>query len=132
MDALQDGPSDSLRIGRQIDHVNVPARRHDRADRTIPQSHDAGDHCALARLDHAGGFRFRNECLDFIIRDPLLRLPAIAECAQNQAPGNVQQPDDRGGDFCEHRHGGRHRTAILSGSRSAICFGTSSPTIKDT
>jgi len=27
---------------------------------------------------------------------------------------------------------GATRTAILSGSRSAICFGTSSPTIKDT
>jgi hypothetical protein len=45
-------------VGRDVDPVDVGARRHQTDDSAVGQSHDASDHLALALLDHAGRFGF--------------------------------------------------------------------------
>ena len=73
-------------------------------------------------LDDARGFGLCNEGLDLLIGDSLLDLPAIAERSQDQAPGNVEQPDRGGGDLRKQRHGGSqaHRDPFRIAQRDLL------------
>ena len=131
MNALRDHPADILRISGKIDHVHFATRRHDRSNRAVTQQHDAGDHRAFARFDHTGGFRFRHQGANLFIRDALLGLCRMSERLQNRASGNIQERDKGEAILAMAIMAGATRTAIFSGLRSAICFGTSSPITKD-
>ena len=104
MRALRDRRADLLRRAREIDHVDVPARRHHGAHRPIAEPHHAGDHLLLAGLEHAGAFRFRDQGLDFLLGDPFLGRAVMPEQPQRGLAGDVEHPYQRRGDLREHGH----------------------------
>jgi hypothetical protein len=93
MNALHDRPADVLRINGKINHVNVATRRHDRFNWPVAQPHDACDHCPFARFNDTGGFRFRYQGPNLLIRDPLFGFCLISKRPQNRARGSIQERD---------------------------------------
>ena len=89
----------------EIDHVDVVARRHDGADRTVAQAHDAGDHRALLAFDHAGGLGFGNQHLDFFLGDLRLRGAALAEKGEHETSRYIEEPDEGARDLRQEHHG---------------------------
>ena len=88
---------------------------------------------ALARFEDAGGFRLGHQGADFLVGDARpWGSASMAEQTQQRAAGDIEEPDQRRSDFAIQVIAGATRTAICSGLRSAICFGTSSPTISET
>ena len=69
--------------------------------------------------------------LDLLVGDLLLGFALLAEQPEDGAAGNVEQEDQRRGDFGQQVIAGATRAAMPSGLRSAICLGTSSPTISE-
>ena len=88
----------------QVDQFDVEARRHQATGRSVGQPHDARDHVAFLGLEHAGALGLGDDGLDLLVGDPLLGLPALSEQAQHQPAGDVEQPDERGGDRGDERH----------------------------
>ena len=118
-------------IGK-VDHADLVPRRHHGADREVAKPHHAGDHFLFAGLQHAGILGFHDQRADFVLADlaPRLRRDGRAATA---APLPERSSSHTSGSeiFASSVIAGATLTATASGSRSAICFGTSSPTISE-
>ncbi len=91
------------RVGK-IDQIDVEARRHHLAHRPVAQPHHAGDHVALAGLEHAGVFGFRDDRTDFLVGHALFALGGLAEQHEDNLAGFVEDPDDRRRDLGNQHH----------------------------
>ena len=102
-----------------------------RAD-AIGEAHDAGDHRLLFGLEHALALGLGDDGLDLFVGHPL-----VARAASGRAGAAAAGPRHRARTPAARRRSastfiaGATRAAMPSASRSAICLGTSSPTISE-
>ena len=94
------------RLG-EVDHLDVEARGHQAARRTVGEAHDARDHRLFLGLEHALALGLGDDRLDLFVGDAILAGPCAAEQRQHQAARLVEQPHQRRGDRRDHRHAGR-------------------------
>ena len=117
-----------VRVGVDVDPVDLGARRHHLARRPVGEPHDARDDRPLIFLEHAGAVRLGDDEVQLLGGDLVVAVAVEAEQPEDEAAGAVEQPDERRrrlGDPAASA--ARRSTAIGSGERSAICLGTSSP-----
>ncbi len=117
MRALREFLTDDLRIIVEVDNVDISARCHHRADRSVPQPHDAGNHLLFAGLEHTRIFRLFHEMMNLFLGNPFLGLAAPAKQGKKELSRDIQQNDEWQRNFCEqvqHRrdpHGNTFRIA---------------------
>ncbi len=68
---------------------------------------------------------------DLLVGDGFLRDALLAEKGQNSLARGVQQPHERQGEARQPGHGRCDFHGNRFGARSAICLGTSSPTMRE-
>ena len=124
---VEQRPADRLRVGVDVDPVDVGARRHHLAGRPVGEPDHAGDDRPLALLDHAGAGRLGDDEMQLLgghlVEDSRRRrssrkISALVR-SSSQTNGAVA--------LAIHSIGSAITTAIGSGARSANCLGTSSP-----
>ena len=96
----------------------------------VAEPHDARDHLLFAGLQDARVLGLVDEVMDLVLRHLLLGLAAAAEQREDQLAGEIQQKHQGSETRASTCNAGATLTAMLSGSRSATCFGTNSPTIR--
>ncbi len=98
--------ADLVLAARDIDPVDLGARRHHFAHGPVGEPHDAGDDRALLFLDDAVARRLRDDELQFLGGHMLARLALDAQQLEEQSARPVEEPDQRRGDPREPHHGG--------------------------
>lgn len=81
---------------------------HDGPDRAIAEAHYAAEHRALRRLQNACCLRLSDQCPYFLVGHALFVLSSMAQGAEQNAPGIIQNNNDRVSDRRQHCHGGRN------------------------
>jgi hypothetical protein len=115
----------------EVDHAYLVARRHDAPTGRSPSRITP----AIISFSPGSSTPACSASTTSVRISSSLTRPSFAPrwpSSQSSAlPEAIEQPDQRQRDLRHHIHGGRDLTAMDSGSRSAICFGTSSPTISE-
>ena len=99
----------AARVERDIDPVDILARRHHLAHRPVGKAHDARDDRAFAFLDHPRFRRLGDDQVQFLGGHAIFRFAFKPEQAKDERRARVEQPDERRADFRQPVHRHRHR-----------------------
>src|SRR5512132_2508061 len=104
MRSLSNRRTNCFRAVGELEHVNLPARGHDCAHRSVTESHDSSDHLLFAGFENPSVLGLGDESPDFFLSNFFTWLLMLPEHREYYFARSIQNPNQGIHDLRKDRH----------------------------